>query len=49
MLLDGCRFAQSIHSQRLEMGKFRLKLRRLGILEEEIFDHPGFWEPGTRT
>jgi hypothetical protein len=39
-LLNGCRLAHSIQTQRLEAAKFRLKLRRLGIPEHEIFD-PG--------
>jgi hypothetical protein len=39
-LLNGCRLAHSIATQRLEAAKFRVKLRRLGIPEHEIFD-PG--------
>jgi hypothetical protein len=38
MLLAGCRLAHTIQMQKLEMGKFRLRLRRMGIREEEIFD-----------
>jgi hypothetical protein len=37
-LLTGCRLAHSIQTQRLEAAKFRVKLRRLGIPEHEIFD-----------
>ncbi len=37
-LLNGCRLAHSIQTQRLEAAKFRVKLRRLGIPEHEIFD-----------
>jgi hypothetical protein len=37
-LLAGCRLAHSMQTQRLEAAKFRVKLRRLGIPEHEIFD-----------
>jgi hypothetical protein len=37
-LLNGCRLAHSMQTQRLEAAKFRVKLRRLGIPEHEIFD-----------
>ncbi len=39
MLLAGCRQAHTMQCQRLEMAKFRLRLRRLNIPEAEIFDH----------
>ncbi len=37
-LLNGCRLAHSMQIHRVEAAKFRLKLRRLGIPEHEIFD-----------
>jgi hypothetical protein len=37
-LLAGCRLAYSMHCNRLETAKFRLKLRRLNIPENEIFE-----------
>jgi hypothetical protein len=40
MMLAGCRLAHTIHTQRIEAAKFRLKLRRLGIPEHEIFNPP---------
>ena len=40
LLLAGCRQAFAMQGQRLEMAKFRLRLRRLGIPEGEIFDEP---------
>ncbi len=40
MLLAGCRQAFSMQGRRLEMAKFRLRLRRLGIPEDEIFESP---------
>lgn len=38
MLITGCRLAHTLQCQRLEMAKFRLKVRRMGIREDEIFD-----------
>lgn len=38
MLLAGCRLAHTMQMQKLETAKFRLRLRRMGIREEEIFD-----------
>jgi hypothetical protein len=43
-ILNGCRLAHSIQCRRLEAAKFRLKLRRLNIPENEIFA-PGSSEP----
>ena len=39
-LLKGCRLAHAIETTRLENAKLRLKVRRLGIPEHEIFDEP---------
>jgi len=39
-ILNALRLAYSIQCRRLEMAKLRLKLRRLGIPENEIFDEP---------
>ena len=40
MLVEGCRLAHTIYTQKLEAAKFRLRLRRMGIPEQEIFDPP---------
>ena len=37
-LLKGCRLAHAIETTRLENAKLRVKLRRLGIPEHEIFE-----------
>jgi hypothetical protein len=37
MIIDGCRFAHKIQQQQHENAKLRLRVRRLGIPEHEIF------------
>jgi hypothetical protein len=40
MLLAGCRLAHTIQMQRLEMAKFRMRVRRMGVREEDVFNPP---------
>ena len=40
IMLQGCRLAHTIQLQRVESAKLRLRARRLGIPEHEIFDPP---------
>jgi hypothetical protein len=44
-LLAGCRLAHSMHCSGIETAKFRLRLRRLNIPENEIFEPPVSPEP----
>ena len=44
-ILAACRLVQNNLTTRLETAKLRLKVRRLGIPEHEIFDEPGSPEP----
>ncbi|HVT96767.1 MAG TPA: hypothetical protein VHE33_04620 [Acidobacteriaceae bacterium] len=39
-ILNGCRLAHTMQNRRLEAARLRLRARRLGIPEHEIFDTP---------
>ena len=40
MMIAGCRLAHSMQTTRLEMARLRLRARRMGMSEEELFGDP---------